>query len=72
MIYRGFRIERVIYHNNGNGAPAHRIEYVIMESVTGTLAREVGMANDLVIAMEMIDRILTARYAMPKGMRIAV
>jgi len=73
MIYRGFKIEQVIYHNNGtNGTPVQRIEYVIMETIAGFHWQEAATANDMAMAMEMIDRLVAVRNALSEEIGLAI
>jgi len=84
MIYRGFKIERVICHNNAGRTeatddgtrlrivPHQRIEYVISESVAGFHWEEIGSANSRAMAKEMIDRVVTVRQALAGIIGIAI
>ena len=75
MIYRGFKIERVIYHNNAGRIettedgnlriiPHQRIEYVILETGARFHWQEIGSTNSLAMAKDMIDRVVTVRKAL--------
>jgi len=83
MLYRGFKIERVIYHNNvsrieithdgGHRIIAHqRVEYVISEAVAGFHWQQIGTADNITMAQQMVDRIATAAESSRETIRIAV
>ncbi len=68
MIYRGFKIER--HQANGIQPPSKPAfggattytEYKVMESAAADMKwHEIGIANDLGIAKELVDRVITAR-----------
>jgi len=84
MIYRGFKIERVIFHRNESTAPAsddqagpedgpnQHVEYVVYECMAGVHWQEVGTTNAVDMAMELIDRIVVTREKLSRVVGIAI
>ncbi len=65
MFYRGFNIDLAITRDDDrHDAPVECIQFVISESIAGFDWQEVGKTEDIVTAVEMIDRLVIVREAL--------